>query len=171
MVALVFVTAVASCGNDDGDGSQATTVPEETTTTTTGACGAEINEPLDPQSARHVIPGTEEPVYKTNPPTSGPHQTTSRPEGVLREPIPKPQQVGLLETGTVILQHRGLSPDDIAGLEGLASADDVVVAPAPDLPAPIVATAWTFKQVCQRFDAGTMSAFIAAHAGKVGEGH
>lgn len=170
---LVGVTLAAwgACGNDDAQESRPTTVPELTTTTTAPACAAEMTEPLDPQSGRHVIPGTGEPQFQSDPPTSGPHVVSDLPSGVVRDPIPKAKQVGLLEAGKVILQHRGLSADDTAGIEGLASADDVVVAPAPDLPAPIVATAWTFKQTCQRFDAGTLSSFIAAHAGKVGTEH
>jgi hypothetical protein len=41
----------------------------------------------------------------------------------------------------------------------------VTVAPNPDLPARVVATAWTYKQRCSAVDVGALQTFIRDHAG------
>jgi hypothetical protein len=73
--------------------------------------------------------------------------------------------VGLLEAGVVLLQYRGLDTGETARLAALAGPD-VVVAPAPMLPAAVVATAWRNKLTCTAVDTGPLSSFIADHAGK-----
>lgn len=145
---LVLAAALAACGGD-GDGS--------------GACGPVRREPLDSRSV-HVLPGADEPEYRTDPPTSGPHLPAPSTEDVRDAPIAAPVQVGLLEEGNVLIQHTGLSDDEQAEVEALAG-DGVVVAPADALPdgAAVVATAWVTKQVCEAVDAPTLAAFAADH--------
>ena len=137
-----------------------------------GSCGPEVQEALDPGSVRHVLPGAPEPSYATDPPTSGPHLAGGAVGGVQSEPLPRPVQVAVLEEGGVVVQHKGLDATGRARLEALA-ADDVAVAPNPDLPSPVVATAWQHRLVCG--DAGEASVeaverFVAAHRGG-GPGH
>ncbi len=57
----------------------------------------------------------------------------------------------------------------MARLRDLAS-DAVVVAPNPDLPDPVVATAWVFKQRCRSVDPAALERFIDERAGKGPEG-
>ena len=58
-------------------------------------------------------------------------------------------QVGILERGDVLLQYDPALPDpDRVALEALAGAR-VVVAPNPDLPDLVVATAWLYKRTCR----------------------
>jgi hypothetical protein len=147
-IAVLAAAPIASCSGADA----------------AGACATPRREALDPNLS-HVLGTGAEPVYLTDPPTSGPHQPTRALSGVQTEPIPKPVQVGLLEAGTVILQHTVLDADQRAALEALAGTD-VVVAPADELPAPIVATAWLYKQTCKTVDATVLRAFVTAHAGK-----
>src|SRR5690606_34869092 len=110
-----------------------------------------VREELDPASLTHVVdPATAK--FRTNPPTSGPHVSGALPTGVLAEPIPGAVQVAILEGGGVLVQHRDLSPADATAVEAFAG-DDVVVAPNPDLPSPVVATAWTYKLTCDAVDA------------------
>lgn len=72
-------------------------------------------------------------------------------------------------TSEVLLQHDGLDADDRRELERLATEHDhVTVAPHPDLPgrARVVATAWTYRQVCRGVDVDALERFVEAHAGK-----
>lgn len=146
---------LAGCG--DGDGS--------------GACGPVQREPLDTRGI-HVLPGAAATEYRTDPPTSGPHQPAPSTEDVRSEPIAPEVQVGLLEEGRVLLQHHGLSTVDQDALEALAG-DGVVVAPAESLPddAAVVATAWVTKQVCATLDVAALEGFAADHEGKGPGGH
>lgn len=149
VLALVVGSLLGACSDDGGD----------------GACGPVRREPLDGRSV-HVLPGADEPDYRTDPPTSGPHLPTPSTESVRDEPVPTPVQVGLLEEGRVLLQHEGLDDAERAEVEALAG-DDVVVAPAVGLPddAAVVATAWVTKQVCTAVDVETLRRFAEDHAG------
>jgi hypothetical protein len=149
---LLVAVALAGCGDDGGAGS--------------ASCGPARREALDPASANHVLAGsTDEPEYRTDPPTSGPHSPGSPRSGVLDEPLTRPEQVGSLEAGGVLLQHRDLTDDELADLSALA-ADGVAVAPNPDLPERVVATAWLFKQACDAVDIPTLQGFVDDHAGQ-----
>ena len=74
-------------------------------------------------------------------------------------------QVTALEGGMVLVQYRDLSDDDVAALEDLGS-DVVVVAPNPDLPEPVVLTAWITKQTCSGVDLDTVETFIREQQGR-----
>jgi uncharacterized protein DUF3105 len=133
------------------------------------ACSPEVRERLDPNSIQHLLPGAAAPTYQTHPPTSGAHQVGAWPTGVLTDTIREPVQVALLEGGEVVVQYRGRDVDAAEREEMEAFARRtarVTVAPNPDLPAPIVATAWTYKQTCTRLDSGALGRFVRAHAGK-----
>jgi hypothetical protein len=131
-----------------------------------GACGPITREALDPAYLVHVLGNAAGVEYTSDPPTSGPHQPAPPVEGVVEDPIPRPIQVGILERGDILVQHDpDLDADDRGRLEALA-ADGVVVAPSPDLPAPVVATAWVHKRTCETVDADALQAFIEERTGK-----
>lgn len=172
-VALLVVLG-ASCGGDDGDVNGDFDRPPaglRTPTTAASTCDAPISEPLDSESGRHLLPGAPPPTYTSDPPTSGPHSGAALPAGAVREPIPRPKQVGLLEGGSVLVQYRDVDAGLVAQLEQLADGQRVVVAPNPDLPAPVVLTAWTFKLTCTAYDGDTAAAFITEHAGAATDEH
>jgi drug/metabolite transporter (DMT)-like permease len=151
VVALAMAASVlVGCG--DGGGGE-------------GACGPIRQEALDPSSLQHVLPGAEEPAYRSDPPTSGPHLPGPDVSGVVDGPIPRPEQVGILERGDVLIQHEGLDASEVAELEKLASAR-VVIAQGADLPAPIVATAWVHKRTCDAVDVDALAEFVNERAGK-----
>ncbi len=132
------------------------------------ACGTARQEALDPGYLQHVLPGRGVPPrYLTDPPTSGPHQPAPPVSGTVDQPLGAPIQVGLLEAGKVLIQHRGLGAADVGRLDRLAGTD-VVVAPADHLPpgSTVVATAWRWKLTCSGFDPTALRRFTAAHAGK-----
>lgn len=136
------------------------------------ACGPIRRLQAQPNSVVHVLPGQGEPTYLSDPPTSGPHVAIPRGEPVYREPLAKAVQVGILERGDVLLQYRPADVDaeGIAELEALA-APTVAVAPNPDLPDPVVATAWAHLRSCERVDAAALRAFIDERQGKGPGGH
>ncbi len=147
LVLLVGLPLVACSG---GSGSEA-------------SCRGAVREPLNP-AENHVLPGAPEPSYLTDPPTSGPHTPGAASKGVLTEPLSRPAQVGALEAGTVLLQYRDLSADELRALGDLAT-DNVVVAPNANLPSRVVATAWLFKQTCDGVDAPALRGFIRTRVG------
>ncbi len=128
-----------------------------------GACSAPVREAIDSNFAVHVL-GDTDAEYTTDPPTSGPHQPNDT-SGVVEEPLTRPVQVGILEKGHVLVQYRpSLAATDIEALEALAG-DEVAVAPNPDLPEEVVATAWLFKQSCSDADVGELEEFVADRVG------
>jgi drug/metabolite transporter (DMT)-like permease len=128
-----------------------------------GACSPARPEALNP-NLNHVLAGAPEPTYATDPPTSGPHTPGAAPTGVLSAPLSRPEQVGALEGGIVLIQHRDLSDAERAELAPLATGN-VVVAPNPSLPDRIVVTAWLFKQTCSGVDLAELRGFVRTHAG------
>jgi hypothetical protein len=155
---VVLVGLVAGCRrSSQGAGSAA------------AGCGPAFQEHLDPRSTSHLFPGAAEPTYLSDPPTSGPHQLGQPQIGIVTAPIPRPSQVAMLETGYVIVQYFGLSPADEVTLGGLAGPLVTVAPAAAPLPAPVVATAWTWKETCRSVDADALAAlrtFITTRRGK-----
>jgi len=139
-------------------------------TTEARACGPIERQPLDPAALVHVLGDGSDVEYGTDPPTSGPHATGPGIHGVVDEPLSRPVQVGVLERGDVLLQHApDLPSSQIERLEGLA-APRVVVAPNPDLPAEVVATAWTYALRCSAVDVDALRGFIRDRVGKGPDG-
>lgn len=129
------------------------------------ACGPTTRESLDPAYLVHVLSDADDLEYTSDPPTSGPHQPGPSVDGVVAEPLTRPVQVGILERGDVLLQHQpDLDDEARADLEALAG-DRVVVAPNPDLRAPVVATAWLFKRTCQTADTIALQDFVDERVG------
>lgn len=162
--AAVAAFAFAGCGAGQSpaleDSGPTSSTP--TTASSTG-CGPVEEEPLDPDSAKHVFPGAAEPAYLTDPPTSGPHQVGDHPTGDLQDPIPRPIQVAMLEHGYVLIQYR--DPALRAQLTPLVD-EHTTIAPNPGLPAPVVATAWQHKQACQTPEEAALRDFVGEHAGE-----
>ena len=148
LVVLVLTAGLAACGGEDDV-----------------ACGPVSRESLDPNSGLHVLPDQDVPEYTSDPPTSGAHYSLPPPTGAVDEPIERPLQVTALEGGMVLVQHRDLSEADVTALEDLGS-DVVIVAPDPDLPEPVVLTAWITKQTCSGADLDTIETFIDDQQGR-----
>ena len=129
----------------------------------TSACDATIRESLDPQSTLHVLDAGEV-TYLTNPPTSGPHAVSGAIAGVQFEPLPAPIQVGILESGGVLIQYRD-TIDQLEHLDQLAT-DTVIVAPNPSLGAPIVITAWLHKMECTTVNIEELDRFIGSNGNR-----
>jgi hypothetical protein len=134
------------------------------------ACGPITREALDSSYLVHVVGAETDVEYTSDPPTSGPHQAGPAVQGVVDDAIPRPVQVGILEGGSVLLQHDpDLQGNDLADLEALGGPG-VVVAPNPDLPALVVATAWTYKRTCDAVDVAALREFVEERSGKGPDG-
>jgi Protein of unknown function (DUF3105) len=149
LLALVVALA-AGCGDDGG--------------TATG-CGPQLREALDPAYLVHVLDDGAPQEYTSDPPTSGPHKPSPPDTGVVDRVLSRPIQVGILERGDVLIQYDpDLPAADRADLEALAG-DQVVVAPNPELPTTVVATAWVYKQTCATVDVAALEDFVAEREG------
>lgn len=136
---LAAVVLLASCGSDNA------------------ATCVELREPEDPTSSQHVLEDGSF-VYQTYPPTSGAHVAGPTPSGVVGKPVPLALQVRLLEAGGVMVQY----DPSIDAAELLSLADDqTVVAPGSDLPAAVIATAWTWKLSCDTIDVEQIKRFAS----------
>lgn len=145
-VTLLVAVVTAACGGSSTDAAGCT----------------EIREPPDPASVLHVT-DPHSVTYRTDPPTSGPHVGVAAPRGIQPAPLPPAVQVRALEAGEMVVQYT--DEVDAATVDALSSLaaerDDVVVAPADSLPAPVVATAWTWKLTCSApADASGVTALV-----------
>jgi hypothetical protein len=100
-------------------------------------------------------------------PTSGPHRGEPLC-GVSEAPLTVEEQVASLASGLVVLQHDpGLAADDRRGLRELAEGHDrVVVAPAPGLGAPVVATAWQHRYEQEEVALDRLETFVTGYRGR-----
>lgn len=169
---VVLVVGLGACSDGDDSPVAARSDGRPVGSASAGAsepapvlCEPRLREALDPGSVQHVLPGAPAPAYTTDPPTSGPHEPSDVFEGERTAPVAPPIQVSQLEAGKVLIQYRDLAPDEIDRLRPLAGPD-VILAPNPDLPARVVATAWTFKQVCAGVDVDALRSFAVDRAGQ-----
>lgn len=142
-ITALALSMLVACGQDDGN----------------DACGPARRERVDGASALHLLSNATEPSYLSDPPTSGPHRSRPAPKGVQSNPLDRTVQVSVLEQGGVLIQYRQES--DAGSLADLAKDnDEVVIAPNTNLPAPIVATSWAYKQTCKTFNRSVLLNFI-----------
>lgn len=170
LAALAALVGVGLSGCAAGEPEAEGTTTSSTEPSSDEGCGTVVEEQLDPQSGRHLLPGAPVPPYLSDPPTSGAHTSGGGVEsGVLAEPIDPPTQVQVLEGGRVLIQFGSgeLTADEVNALTVLAEANDqVVVAPHDSLPAPVVATAWVHKMLCEDVDPKALAEFAASYTTK-----
>lgn len=170
IAALAALIGVGLGGCAAGQPSASDTTTSSTGVTPPEGCGSTIEEQLDSESGRHLLPGAPTPTYRSDPPTSGAHTSGARPAaGLLSEPLEPPRQVQILESGGVLVQYRTgeVTTEELEQLRSLANATDtLVVAPSDALPAPLVATAWVHKMLCEDVDVDALAAFAASHGGR-----
>lgn len=103
-------------------------------------------------------------TWTENPPVGGAHNVAWQNCGVYNQPIHNEHGVHSLEHGAVWITYRpDLPADQVQRLATLAANDYMLVSPYPDLPAPVIATAWG-RQI--RLDGATdprLVAFIDAY--------
>jgi hypothetical protein len=134
----------------------------------------------DPQRAAATLVSdhvTEEPLQAAGrapavtddlAPTSGDHDGRHHC-GVRDAPLSPDDQLASLASGRVLVQYRAgdLSDADVAVLRDLAGerSAELLLAPNPGLPAPVVATAWRHRMQLEGPQRELLSAFVTAFAG------
>jgi hypothetical protein len=115
--------------------------------------------------------------YRTNPPTSGPHNPLPAPDGDYPNGAPpKESYVHTLEHGRIELQYRPGAPASAqAGLRAVFAEDRNRMLVFPNntgMPYEVAATAWTHLLACPRYDdrvPAALRAFRDAYRGKAPE--
>ncbi|MGQ0843394.1 MAG: DUF3105 domain-containing protein [Sporichthyaceae bacterium] len=90
--------------------------------------------------AKHV---TTPVAYEQTPPAGGPHSPAWLNCGQYSQPVPGENAVHSMEHGAVWITYRpDLAPDLVESLKDTVPKTFGVLSPFPDLPAPVVASAW-----------------------------
>jgi hypothetical protein len=151
IVAIGVVGALA-VGGGSGGGNSATAAQ---VTTAARAAGCTFKT-FPPEGRQHTTAKVD---YKTNPPTSGPHNPTPAPDGVYapgNSPA-KENFVHTLEHGRIEFQYKpGTNPSDIAKLQKLAEEPfngtdgyhTLLFENNTGMASPFAATAWTRSITC-----------------------
>ena len=118
---------------------------------------------------QHISPGADKLVrYNSDPPTSGPHDTSRPPWGIHPQPIPKGLQIHALEDGGVIV-HYGCQdcPEVIQRLQEIVARypQHVILAPYPDMKTRLALTAWGRMDAFDELDERRVVRFIDAYRG------
>ncbi len=85
--------------------------------------------------------------YSIDPPAGGQHAATSLECGIYFKPVENERAVAALATGAVWIAYTpSISAQDLEDLKVFAEGEiDIFMTPYPDLPHPLVITAWGFQ--------------------------
>lgn len=105
---------------------------------------------------------TEPVTYSQVPPAGGVHHPAWQNCGVYTEPIPDENAVHSLEHGAIwITYHPDLPAAEVQKLEEITRQSGYrLLSPYPDLPNPIVASAWGYQVDLENADDGRLMSFI-----------
>lgn len=106
-------------------------------------------------------------VYAQTPPVGGDHAPIWQNCGFYAEEIPSMTAVHSMEHGAVWITYRPeLSPDQVAQLRAMATRQGhILISLAPDLPSPVVASAWGHQLQLAAADDPRLAQFVAAFRG------
>jgi hypothetical protein len=149
---------------------------------------ASVNGSVAPDRVSSCLPGTAVPIlpsphvsqaaiasarYDSSPPTSGPHFPFVVAPGVYDSPIPDGLALHAMEHGHIVVHYAaGIPPRDLESLRRLAKrySRDVVLAPYPNLSAPVVLTAWARIDRLTTFDEARVTTFVEKLRGRYDHG-
>jgi len=125
------------------------------------------NQPVDIEGLEQIAVGvgghSESPVnYNQTPPAGGVHYPVWQNCGVYDQPILNEMGVHSLEHGAVWITYRpDLSASDVETLSNLVQqSSHRLLSPYPNLPSPIVASAWGYQVRLERADDPRLGQFI-----------
>lgn len=100
--------------------------------------------------------------YEQTPPVGGRHQQVWLNCGIYDEPVPNENAVHSLEHGAAWITYRPDLPDSqVEHLRDLVRGEQfIVLSPYPDLPSPVVASAWGLQLRLQDADDPRLERFI-----------
>jgi hypothetical protein len=181
-IVTLFLTVAAACGGDDGtaDGGEPPLTEVEEIRP-----GGEPLPGFDEcvvTTARHVSPSRDhfppcsDIAYPVHPPASGDHYDRWADFRIYDQPVPTGFLVHALEHGAVIFNYDCPSgcPEVIAAFDGAIADHGVdpacdgvdarfIVAPDPDLEAPIAITAWERVYTATCLDEESLLEFVETH--------
>lgn len=152
---------------DDRVGTKVTVADDLNLKAAAKAAGCELRLGLPNEGKEHLDPGSEEPEYKTNPPTSGNHVNPpfQQADGAYSEmPLPI-DMVHSMEHGRLEIQY---SPDlpEAAQLELKGLYDTMyggsLLFPNDEMPYEVAATTWTNLMGCDKYEGQKTLDAIAA---------
>jgi hypothetical protein len=127
----------------------------------------EASEPAGVQSFENLSRNhTYEPVtYEQSPPVGGDHNPIWQNAGFYEEPVPNEKAVHTMEHGAVWITYEPDLPQDQKDeLRQIVESQECVLAsPYPDLPTPVVASAWGKQLRLQSVDDPGLQQFIQAY--------
>jgi hypothetical protein len=151
----------AGCG---GGGGTFSTAP--------GPVNLPAIEQFADEGRQHIDPSVT-PVYRTDPPTSGPHYPTPTLPGFYAEAQRPGHLVHALEHGNIVIYYdpARVPATDLDGLRVLAGRytdpfDGVVVTPRTDAEHPVIATAWRVMLRLSRYDQRQLDSFLELFRGR-----
>ncbi|HVE64316.1 MAG TPA: DUF3105 domain-containing protein [Mycobacteriales bacterium] len=112
---------------------------------------------------KHIERGEVADGYTSEPPTSGPHFTTTAGEGVSENAVEAQLLIHNLEHGGVVVHHKDLPEAELTALKDQIEngPEKVLLVPNADLSSPGVAyTAWRRLQTCESYDQEVLSTFL-----------
>ncbi|HUS62099.1 MAG TPA: DUF3105 domain-containing protein [Acidimicrobiales bacterium] len=160
LAALAALLSAGACGGPgDGSGSPR---PTSSPPVLSGPGSCREDDRYDSEGRGHRAGVT----YKVNPPAGGDHDPrTAKPGVYQRGQAPDGALVHSMERGDVVVWHTVLDPSDEAKLNDLVRRFPkvVLVVPRPGMDAPIVATRWHRRLLCQGIDIDALAAWIDAN--------
>jgi hypothetical protein len=131
---------------------------------TTGGQLGPVGEIAGVQTFADIAAGHQEgPItYAQTPPAGGPHNPAWQNCGTYNLPVANENAVHSLEHGAVWITYRpDLSPESIEQLKSIARGRGyVLLSPYPDLPSPVVASAWGVQLAVDSADDPRLPQFI-----------
>ncbi len=124
----------------------------------------------DPRRAARVMLGDQVLTEPEGEATSGPAPSSGERAGgptcgVAGAPVPAQAQIDALAAGLVVVQYRDEGHAEAVSKALADRSTIVLVAPSPDLDAPVVATAWGRRLRLEEPNGQLLRAFVTAHAG------
>ena len=122
------------------------------------------------EGTAHIRPG-ERVTYRTEPPTSGPHDAVATSPGFYSEIQPPEKLVHALEHGNIVIYVDRPGPAVLQTLKEWAGQysgrwDGVIVTPYAGLKRSVILTAWQHRLRLEEFDIVAATAFIDKFRGR-----
>ncbi len=151
LIAAVFIAGFAALVIVDARQKMESTPPNEVQTYDVGEAGDHTQGDVD---------------YAQSPPAGGAHNDIWQNCGFYAEPVRNETAVHSLEHGAVWITYSpDLPQDEIERLQDLAQSNRYVLAsPYPDLPSPVVASAWGKQLTLESAEDSNLEQFIGAYS-------
>lgn len=173
----LLVSLLTACGGDSSAAQPTTAAP--TPASMPSPTPADPSQPTNTPLPASDIPGVEifnnippgqhvpGPVtYPQTPPVGGPHNPIWLNCGVYDQPVPNEHAVHSMEHGAVWVTYRpDLAQADVTTLRNLVHGQQyALLSPYPNLPSPVVASAWGLQLKLDKADDPRLAQFIREYA-------